>query len=84
MKIVGNIINNKYRLLEKFGEDFNGFFYAAEDIEDSKKKYSIYKLKESVISNKNQELIRFREELRKVIKLNHQNIFPIVKMRLVE
>ena len=76
MKSPGMIINNKYRLGEKLYEDEMTHAYAGNDISENKK-VKIKILKQEVISNRTEDIIRFHNDITAVIQFNHPHIEKI-------
>jgi len=76
MNIKGKLINNKYKVIKKIGEGGISSVWLSKEIKSNK--YTAIKiLKQNVISNRLEDLIRFRNEAQIISKLNFKNILKI-------
>src|SRR4030042_1486031 len=80
MNISGNIIRNKYQIGRQIGEDTVSYLYLAHDLSPKKTPHVFRFMKNSVISKRIEDTIRFRIESNAVSELNNRNIVRIVEV----
>ena len=73
--LVGEVLDNRYRILKKLGEGGMGEVYAAEHIH-IEKKVAIKLLRPEIVSNQ-EAVSRFRQEARSASSIGHRNIIGI-------
>src|SRR4029079_2227548 len=73
--LVGEILDNRYRIIRKLGEGGMGEVYAAEHMH-IEKKYAIKLLRQEIVSNP-EAVSRFRQEARSSSSIGHRNIIAI-------
>ncbi len=77
MKIgINKVVNNKYRFLENIGEGGMGLVYKALNLETNKL-VAFKMLKEKVTSDYFEDIIRFKNEIAIISRLQHPNIVKI-------
>ncbi len=73
--LVGQIIDNRYRLTRKLGEGGMGEVYAAEHMHIDKR-YAVKLLRPEIVSNA-EAVARFRQEAKSSSSIGHRNIIAI-------
>lgn len=73
--LVGEILDNRYRITRKLGEGGMGEVYAADHIH-IEKKFAIKLLRQEILSNP-EAISRFRQEARSSSSIGHRNIIAI-------
>ncbi len=73
--LVGEVLDNRYRIIKKLGEGGMGEVYAAEHIH-IEKKVAIKLLRPEIVSNQ-EAVSRFRQEARSASSIGHRNIIGI-------
>jgi len=74
------ILNQRYRISNKIAEGGMSIVYLANDIKNEKNQYAIKFLKTNKISNRIEDIIRFKNEAITVSKLEHPNIVKIIEI----
>ncbi len=73
--LVGEVLDNRYRIIRKLGEGGMGEVYAAEHIHIDKK-FAIKLLRQEIVSNP-EAVSRFQQEARSSSSIKHPNIIQI-------
>ncbi len=73
--MIGQVLDGRYRVLEKLGEGGMGEVYAAEHIH-IEKRVAIKLLRSEIVTNK-EAVSRFRQEARSASSIGHKNIISI-------
>jgi serine/threonine-protein kinase len=73
--LIGQVLDNRYKLVAKLGEGGMGEVYAAEHVH-IEKRYAIKLLRTEIVSNP-EAVIRFRQEARSSSSIGHRNIIAI-------
>jgi len=73
--LIGEVLDNRYKILKKLGEGGMGEVYAAEHIH-IEKKVAIKLLRPEIVSNQ-EAVSRFRQEARSASSIGHRNIIGI-------
>jgi eukaryotic-like serine/threonine-protein kinase len=73
--MIGQVIDNRYRIINKLGEGGMGEVYAAEHVH-IEKRVAIKLLRSEIITNE-QAVIRFRREAKETSSIGHRNIIAI-------
>src|SRR5690242_93184 len=73
--LVGEVLDNRYKIIKKLGEGGMGEVYAAEHIH-IEKKVAIKLLRPEIVSNA-EAVSRFRQEARSASSIGHRNIIGI-------
>jgi eukaryotic-like serine/threonine-protein kinase len=74
-EMIGQVIDNRYRIINKLGEGGMGEVYAAEHVH-IEKRVAIKLLRSEIITNE-QAVIRFRREAKETSSIGHRNIIAI-------
>ena len=74
-QMIGQVIDNRYRILNMLGEGGMGEVYAAEHVH-IEKRVAIKLLRSEIITNE-QAVIRFRREAKETSSIGHRNIIAI-------
>ncbi len=80
MEINGKIVHNRYQIEGLIGEDAISHMHLAHDLTQGKQRYIFKFLKNSVISKRIEDIIRFRIEANAVSEIDHPNIIKIVEV----
>ena len=73
--LVGEVLDNRYRITRKLGEGGMGEVYAADHVH-IEKKFAIKLLRQEIVSNP-EAVSRFRQEARSSSSIGHRNIIAI-------
>ncbi len=73
--LVGEVLDNRYRITRKLGEGGMGEVYAADHVH-IEKKFAIKLLRQEILSNP-EAISRFRQEARSSSSIGHRNIIAI-------
>ncbi|MCX7747036.1 MAG: diguanylate cyclase [Clostridia bacterium] len=79
MDLIGKSINNKFKVVQKISEGMMGTVWLAEEM-DSGLNVAVKVLRNSTISNRVEDFIRFRNEVDVVAKLNIPYVVKVIDM----
>ncbi|MDQ2086864.1 protein kinase [Herbivorax sp. ANBcel31] len=79
MDYIGSIINEKYKIVELYGEGGSSFVYKALDAE-TKQFVAVKLMKDKITTRYIEDVIRFKKEVHIISRLNHPNIIEVYDM----
>jgi len=78
MEIIGTILNSRYLISEKIGESEISISYVGQDLNNESKDVVVKVLKQELLSSNITDIIRFKNEVEILSKLDNPNILKII------